>query len=188
MATRRQHTFLHWAEYRLINGTFQRWEQDMFFPWFGNNVNTFSHAVGEVFWHTCAFQERCYPPRSPSQLLRTLFLSKNMDWLRGNMIWFCICAGSQIRRKLQYVLAPERSFLFHGLGVRDKQGHLRDVYTDPFFYFRPYWTGKNYLHATKDVLPLVLPTETSSSFKCWQTHCFSLLWCLPEERAEIAPL
>lgn len=72
----------------------------MFFPWFGNNVNTFSHTVGEVFWHTCAFRELYYTPRSPSQLLRTLFLSKNMDWLRGNMIWFCICAGSWIRRKL----------------------------------------------------------------------------------------
>lgn len=51
------------------------------------------------------------------------------------MIWFCICAGSRIRRKLQYVLAPEQSFLLHSLGVKDKQGQLGDVYTAPFFIF-----------------------------------------------------
>lgn len=162
----------------------------MFFPWFGNNVNTFSHTVGEVFWHTCAFRELYYTPKSPSQLLRTLFLSKNMDWLRGNMIWFWICAGSWIRGKLQHVLTPEQSFLLHGSGVKDKQGQLGDVYTAPFFIFRPSWIGKNCLHATEDVLPLLLPTETSSSFKRWQRQTAPCIsdWCLPEERTDIAPL
>lgn len=63
----------------LRNGTVQEWEPDMFFPWFGNNVNAFSHTVGEALWHTCALGQLCYPPRSPTQLLRALFLSKNMD-------------------------------------------------------------------------------------------------------------
>lgn len=63
----------------LSNGTAHEWEQDMFFPWFGNNVNTFSHVVGEALWHTCALGQLYYTPRPPAQLLRALFLSKNMD-------------------------------------------------------------------------------------------------------------
>lgn len=58
------------------------------------------------------------------------------------MIWFCICAGSRIRRKLQYVLAPERSLRLRGLGVKDKQGQLGDVYTAPFFIFDHTEQGK----------------------------------------------
>lgn len=75
------------------------------------------------------------------------------------------------------------------LGVREEQGQPGHVYTAPFLFW-PSWIRKNCLHAPEDVLPLSLPTETSSSFECWQRQITALAafgWSPPGESTDLAP-